>query len=273
MRASNVAFFGPEATFTHQAALKFFPNSRLLPEKSIQDVFRALEDGKAEFGVVPIENSTEGSVNITLDLLSDSKFCIFSETSLKIEHFLLSSEESLEKIKIVYSHPQALAQCRNWLEARLPKAELSEALSTSKAAEIASQSKGSAAISSILAAKKFGLNVLAERIQDNQSNMTKFVVVSKECHAAKAGKTFKTTLLFSVKHKPGALFDVLKALKVYNVNMARIESRPSKQTPWEYVFFVDIEGFSEEPDIRHALKELEGHCHVFRILGSYPVIE
>jgi len=266
----KVAFLGPETTFSHQAVLKIFPNNALLPEKSIQDVFEAVDLGKAGFGVVPVENSTEGSVNVTLDLLAESKLSILKETSIPISHFLLS-KASLEKVKIVFSHPQALAQCRKWLESKLPNAELSETTSTAKAAEISSVTENSAAIASKLAAESFGLQVLAENIQDNSKNLTRFIAIGKNGFA-KSGK-LKTSILFAVQHKPGALFDALKAFKVYDVNLTRIESRPSKKTPWEYLFFVDFEGSALEERIKKALEELKAHCAHFKILGSFEVIE
>lgn len=271
MSNGKTAFLGPEATFSHAAALKFFPKSELLPEKSIQDVFEAVKNSKAGFGVVPVENSTEGSVNVTLDLLADCDLSVIRECSVPISHCLLSKSKSISEIKLVHSHPQALAQCRKWLEKNLPNAELAECSSTARAAEIALQNNGSAAIASRLAAEKFGIGILAEDVQDFSGNITRFLAISKN-PAIPSGKA-KTMILFSTMHKPGALFDVLKSLKVYNVNMTRIESRPSKKTAWEYVFFVDVEGRSTEPGLTHAFEEIKQHCKLFRILGSFEVLE
>lgn len=265
-----IAFLGPEATFSHQAALKLFSNVELLPEKSIQDVFEIVKVGKANFGVVPVENSTEGSVNVTLDLLSEFNLSILKETSISISHYLLS-KTSLKELKIVFSHPQALAQCRKYLEKNLPNVELAETASTAKAAEISAGTQNSAAIASKLAAEKFGLKILAENIQDSSNNLTRFIAVGKNGFS-KGAKT-KTSILFAVSHNPGALFDALKAFKVYDVNLTKIESRPSRKNAWEYNFFVDFEGFVEEEKIKKALKELQEHCEQFRVLGSFEVVE
>ncbi|HIH32795.1 MAG TPA: prephenate dehydratase [Candidatus Diapherotrites archaeon] len=267
---AKVAYLGPEASFSHAAALKLFPNAKIVPEKSFQDIFRIVEEGKAEFGVVPIENSTEGSVNVNLDLLAEGELKIVKETSMKIEHQLVSKAGSLKEVKIVFSHPQGLAQCRQWLQKNLPEVELSESSSTAKAAESVAGIPNSAAISSLLAARKFGLNIIAENIQDNPNNQTRFVVISKK--AAKPSGKVKTSILFSTKHKPGALFDALKALKDFGVNMTKIESRPSKKDAWHYVFFVDFEGSQESENVKKALEELGRHCDSLKILGSFEVI-
>lgn len=264
----RIAFFGPEATFTHEAALKEFGSSLdLVALPSINEVFREVEKGSYDYGVVPVENSSEGAVNNTLDRFLDSSLGIVSEIYLDIRHCLLSNSPKEEIIKI-YSHPQALAQCRGFLQKNYPKADLVEASSTSKAALIASKEKGTAAISSELAGKIYGINLIAKGIQDMSNNTTRFLVIGNSA-PKKSGKD-KCSIMFSVQHKPGALFSALKPFHDNKVNLTKIESRPAKQKQWEYVFFIDFEGFLEDEGVKETLEELERHCTFVKVLGCYP---
>lgn len=263
-----VAFLGPETTFTHMAAIKQFGSSvDFVEKKSIGEVFLDVEKGKCDFGVVPIENSTEGTVSHTLDMFIYSDINIVAEIKLDVKHNLVS-KYPLDEIKKIYSHPQAFAQCRKWLIENLPKAELIEATSTANAAESASLYHSSAAIASKLASEKYGLEILSKGIQDEVNNKTRFLVVG---HAMKK-KTGndKTSIVFSVKHEPGALHKILDILEKHNLNMTKIESRPIKKKLWEYVFYLDFEGYIEDENVKKALEELEQVCSFLKILGCYP---
>lgn len=264
----TVAFLGPETTFTHIAATKAFgASTKYIPERFIGDIFEAVEKHQADLGVVPVENSMEGTVVNTLDLLVDSELSIVSEKYLEVRHNLLS-KYALNEITKIYSHPMAIAQCRKWISSNLPNAEIITVSSTAKAAESASLYISSAAIASKPAGRKYNLNVLASNIHDSRKNFTRFLVVGKNA-PKKTGKD-KTSIAFSVKHKAGALFDSLKPFSKHNLNLTKIESRPAKSKLWEYVFFVDIEGYLEDAKIKKALAELEKHCSFLKILGSYP---
>ena len=264
----RVAFLGPETTFSHIAAIKRFGSStEYMASDSIRDVFREVENGSANFGVVPVENSTEGTVNHTLDVMLHSDLQIVSEIYLDIHHNLLS-KHPLGEIKKVYSIPQALAQCREWLNKNLPGAELIETSSTAKAAETVGVYLNSAAIASRLAAEKFGLKVVAENIEDYSQNVTRFLVIGKS-NAQKAKKN-KTSIVFSVPHKAGALFSALEPIAKNKVNMTKIESRPTRQKQWDYVFFIDIEGHVSDAKTRKTIGELEKRTMFLKILGSYP---
>ncbi|MFH1285163.1 MAG: prephenate dehydratase [Candidatus Micrarchaeota archaeon] len=264
----SVAFLGPQGTFSHICAKKFFGSSvSFLPFVSIEDVFKSVESGIADYGVVPIENSVEGSVNSTLDMLSTSSLRIRGEKKLPVQHNLLAKDGvKLEDIRIILSHPQALAQCRNYLARNLPRAERKETASTAHACELLNST--SAAIASELAARIFKLNILRRRIQDNSDCSTRFVLISKS-DAEPSGKD-KTSLMFSVRHKPGTLFSILRIFSENSINLTKIESRPSKQRPWEYNFFVDFDGHKKDKKCAKALKEVEKHTTFFKILGSYP---
>jgi len=269
-RPLKIAYFGPEFTNTHIASMKKFGSSvKYTTCGTIRDVFSEVEKDRADYGVVPIENSIEGAVNYTLDMFMDSDLKICSEVYMEINHNLLSKEISRTKIKRIYSNPQVFGQCRIWLETNLPSAELVEVSSTSKAAEIASRQKGAACIASILAAKHHGLKVLEDSIQDSSHNVTRFLVIGKT--EVRSTKEDKTSVMFSVKDKSGALHDVLVPFKKYGINMTKIESRPSKMKVWEYYFFVDIEGHHENAKVVKALSELKKACAYLKVLGSYPV--
>ncbi len=265
----RIAYWGPEATFTHLAALQKFGSSvKLIPAKSIAEVFTEVEKERADYGVVPIENSTEGVVNHTLDMFIDSELKICSEVSLEVSHHLLSKGR-LKDIKKVYSNPQALAQCRNWIESNLPKAELIEVSTTSKGAELASQEKGAGAIASELAAQIYGLKIVSRRIEDSASNITRFLVIGKTL-AQSSGRD-KTSVMFSIRDRVGALYAMLKPFKDHGINLTKIESRPSRRKAWDYFFFVDLEGHCEDENVKKSLKELRRDCPQLKILGSYPV--
>jgi len=264
----KVAYLGPPATFTHQAAIKSFgKGADLIPMRSINQVFAEVEKKQADFGVVPIENSTEGVVSHTLDMFLNSDLKICSEIILEISHHLLSKGE-LKKITKVYSHPQALAQCQNWLEENLPKVKLIEVESTARAAQKAAKETDSAAIASDIAASLYRLRMLASHIEDRANNYTRFFVIGRH-YAEKCGND-KTSVLFSIKDRIGALYDMLSPFRKYRINLTKIESRPTKKRPWEYVFFVDFVGHKDDEPVKKALSELEEKCLFLRILGSYP---
>ena len=267
-KSIKIAYLGPPATFTHLAALKKFGSSlNYYPCNSITEIFTEVERDRADYGVVPIENSIEGAINHTLDMFIDSDLVICSEISLEISHNLMG-RCPITKIRRVYPTPQVFGQCRMWLESNLPSVELTEVSSTTKAAEIAAEQKNSAAIASSLAAKCYGLNILAESIEDSSHNITRFLVIGKVQSAAT--KKDKTSIMFSVKDAPGALHDVLVPFKKNGINMTKIESRPSKKKAWEYYFFVDLEGHAGSPKVKKALMQLGAQTDVFKILGSYP---
>jgi len=264
-----VAYLGPPATFTHIAALKKFGSSvSYLPVNSITEVFTEVERGRADYGVVPIENSIEGAVNHTLDMFMESELKICSEISLEVSHNILANC-TMKQIKKVYSNPQVFGQCRIWLEANLPKAELVEVSSTTKAAELAVKEKNTAAIASSLASECYGLNILARSIEDSAHNVTRFLVIG--IAEGKPTKRDKTSIMFSVKDRVGALHDMLVPFKKNRINLTKIESRPSKKKAWEYYFFVDMAGHYKDKNVKRALGELEGRCTYLKILGSYPM--
>jgi chorismate mutase/prephenate dehydratase len=264
-----VAYLGPPATFTHQAAvLRFGSSATLVPARGIVEVFDEVERGRAEFGVVPVENSTEGSVNLTLDRLIDSDLLITGELLLDISHHLLGRARQLEAVRTVCSHPQALAQCRQWLTAHLPEVRLEEVSSTALAAERAVNDPAAAAVASELAGRLYNLPVLRSRIEDNPLNSTRFLVVGRRAMPP-TGKD-KTSILCSLKHEVGALATFLDPFARHGLNLTKIESRPTKLRPWEYVFFVDFEGHLETPPVQAALAEVRERCLFLKLLGSYP---
>jgi chorismate mutase/prephenate dehydratase len=267
----RIAYLGPPATFTHIAAMhKFGSQVQYLDCKSISDVFIEVEKANADYGVVPIENSIEGAVNHTLDMFIDSDLKVCSEVSLEIEHNLLANCRK-HQIKKVYSNPQVFGQCRIWLESNLPRVELAEVSSTTRAAEIASREKFSAAIASDLAARSYGLKILASSIEDSPHNVTRFLIIGKTI-VRPTGKD-RTSIMFSIKDRVGALHDMLVPFKKYKINLTKIESRPSKRKPWEYYFFVDLVGHSQDRKIKLAIEELERSCSYFKLLGSYPIAD
>lgn len=264
-----VAYLGPELTFTNQAALKKFGASLdYAPCDSISEVFAEVEKENADYGVVPIENSTEGAVNHTLDMFVDSDLVICSEVYLDIRQNLLAVSPEAASIKRVYSHPSVFGQCRIWLEKNLPGAKLHEVASTAKAAEEASARPNSACIASELAAKKYGLKIVARSIQDSAVNITRFLVIGR--HTSGVSVKDKTSIVFSVQDTPGILHELLGAFRKRNINLTKIESRPSKKTLWKYYFFVDMEGHMTTPGVKAALEEIEKKASFVKVLGSYP---
>ena len=265
----TIGYLGPEGTFTQAAALKHFGHSvRTETLPAIDVVFRAVEAGECNYGVVPIENSTEGVVNHTLDMFLRSPLHICGEVSLRIELHLLSRETDLGAVHKVYAHQQALAQSREWLDANLPRAERIAVSSNGEAARRVGQEAGAAAIAGEAAADLYGLSRLASRIEDEPGNTTRFLVIGKQT-VGRSGQD-KTSLLISVKNQPGALYQMLEPMARHGLSMTRIESRPSRRGIWDYVFFVDIEGHIEDAPVAAALKELEQHANLFKVLGSYP---
>lgn len=267
-----VAYLGPEATFTHLAAIsKFGANVRYIPCGSITEVFAEVEKKRADHGVVPIENSSEGAVNHTLDRFVDSELKICSEIIFEVSHSLISTAKSLKDIRRVYSNPQAFGQCRLWLETRLPRAELIDTPSTTAAAQQAAREDGASAIASRLAAKVYGLNVLAEGIEDAANNQTRFLVIGRQ-FSKRTGRD-KTSVMISIKDRVGALYDILRPVQRARINLTMIESRPSKKKAWDYYFFVDLEGHVDDSKVRRTLGEIEASVRFLKVLGSYPVYQ
>ena len=265
----KVAYLGPRATFTHLACIrKFGSSAQYIPQTSIKDVFDEVERGRADFGVVPIENSTEGVVNHTLDMFIDSNLQIYGEVLQEVSHHLLSKSDSLKAVKKIYSHPHALAQCRHWLETNMPEVPLAEVHSTARAAEICTEDPSAAAIASELAAQIYALKVLKPRIEDNINNYTRFLILSSKT-PERTGKD-KTSVMLSVKDKVGALYDLLRPFASHGTNLTKIESRPSRRKAWEYIFFIDLEGHIEEDRVKRALAEIKSRCLFLKVLGSYP---
>ncbi len=266
----GVAFLGPLGTFSESAATKHFGHAaRLAPQTSIDDVFREVESGHAHYAVVPVENSTEGAVGRTMDLLLQSSLRICGEVVLRIHQNLLTNEADLAKVTKVYSHAQSLAQCHEWLNRMLPKAQRISVGSNAQAAQLASQEAGSAAIAGEAAATRYNLPKLVENIEDEPNNTTRFLVLGK--HDAGPSGRDKTSLIMSAPNRTGALHELLLPLSTAGVSMCRLESRPARNALWEYVFYVDIEGHRDEPAVKAALEKLGGAAAYIKILGSYPV--
>ena len=267
----KVAFLGPEGTFTQTAVLKHFGHSvRALPLTSIDEVFHEVESAQADFGVVPIENSTEGTVNHTLDRFLNSPLKICGEIELRIHQFMMGRMRSLEQVRRICSHAQSLAQCRGWLDEHLPSIERIAVASNAEAARRARDEKGTAAIAGQTAAEVYGLEVLAAEIEDRPDNTTRFFVIGRKLFSASG--VDRTTLLFSAgkTDSPGALHRLLTPLAEAAISMTRIESRPSHKRKWDYVFFIDIEGHVDDPKVETALAQLRKQASLYRVLGSYP---
>jgi chorismate mutase/prephenate dehydratase len=267
----RVAYLGPVATFTHLASIKKFGSSvKYVPVNSITEVFAEVQKGRAEYGVVPIENSIEGAVSHTMDMFIDSDLKICSEISLEISHNLMGRHvRGSPRVLKIYSNPQVFGQCRIWLEANLPKAELIEVSSTAKAAELAKKEPNSACIASKLAADCYGLEIYDKSIEDYSHNMTRFLVIGRT--EPNPTKRDKTSIVFSLKDRVGALHDILVPFKKNRINMTKIESRPSKKKAWDYYFYVDFLGHHRDANVARALHELEKNTKFMKILGSYPV--
>ena len=265
----TVAYLGPAGTFTQSAALKHFGHSiKTEAMSAIDEVFREVEAGSCNYGVVPIENSTEGVITHTLDMFLQSPLRICGEVTLRIHHHLLSRAVSLAEIKRIYSHQQSLAQCREWLDANLPGVERIAVSSNAEAAKLATEETGAAAIAGQTAAELYKLNILSPNIEDQPENTTRFLVIGSQ--DVPASGQDKTSLLVSTKNQAGSLYRLLKPLAESGVSMTRIESRPSHCTNWEYVFFLDIKGHKDEDKVHHALEALKQEADLFKILGSYP---
>lgn len=271
----SIAFLGPLGTYTEEAALKQFGQGRnAIVCGTIDEVFRTLEADQADYAVVPVENSTEGAVGLTLDLLLSSSLKICGEVTLPIHHCLLSKQTDINQISHVFSHGQSLSQCHEWLNRTLPAAQREAVTSNAYAAQmihdlVSTDGTFAAAIASKRAAELFGLNILAENIEDDPKNTTRFLVLGK--HDVAASGQDKTSLALSTKNKPGAMVDLLEPLSRHGVSMTKLESRPSKQGLWDYVFFIDIEGHQTDDKVKAALIELKQRASVIKVLGSYPV--
>jgi len=270
-----VAYLGPEATNTHQAAIKKFGASvDYNGMATIGDIFTAVEKGEADYGVIPIENSTEGSVRDALDQFVDSDLKVVAQIYLEIIHALISTSP-LEKIEKVYSKDQALAQCRMWLQRHLPHAQVIDSASTSSAVQIAKKTPGTAAVASPIAAEYYGVPVVAANIQDKPDNTTRFFVVGKQASGSAGGGRDMTSFLVSLGDDaaahPGALLKMLLPLAKRGINLSKIESRPSKKRPWDYFFFIDVTGHYDDPGMHEAVKQLRRFCPLVKWLGSYPV--
>lgn len=265
---TKVSFLGPWATFSHQAAINNFGSSGyFIPASTPLEVLSEVESGRADFGVVPVENSNEGSVNVTLDMLVETELKICAEISLKIEQCFLVKDPKAEILRI-YSHTHALAQCRSWITKHYPDAELIPVSSTAEAAKKVSKEDFSAAIASEVAAKIYDLYILQKGIQDTRENFTRFFVIGK-VSTEPSGRD-KTSLVFIVKDKVGALYEALEIFEKNNVNLTKIESRPTKKKVWEYMFFVDFKGHVKDQNIVKAIKSLESKSVFVKSLGSYP---
>ena len=270
-RPLKIAYLGPEATFTHLASLSKFGSSvEYVPCVSISEVFSEVEKKRADYGVVPIENSTEGAVTHTFDMFIDSDLKICSEIVSEISHTLMSNS-TMNNIRRIYSKVEVFGQCRMWLEAHLPRVELVETASTTFAAKRAAQEDGAAAIASNLAATLYNLRALAEGIEDSSHNRTRFLVISRQI--PRPSGQDKTSLLVSIKDRVGALYSLLEPIRSHQLNMTKIESRPSKKKAWDYYFFIDIEGHMENPKVKETISEIEEHVRFLKILGSYPSVK
>lgn len=265
----KVAYLGPEATFTQEAARRSFGRSvQLEPEPTVAEVFAKVESGEAQHGVVPVENSMEGTVSHTFDELMSSPLKICGEVYLPVSQNLLAKGSSLEGIHTVRSHPMALSQAATWLRREMPWARIEEVESTGEAARRAAEEPGTAAVGSLLAGEYHGLAVLARNIQDSRSNATRFIVIGRNW-AGRTGRD-KATVVFAFKDRPGGLIDALGVFSEEGINLTRIESRPSRQRPWTYVFFADLQGHPEDEAVSRALSALEERCTYVGLIGAYP---
>lgn len=265
----KVAFLGPEGTYTHAAAIKHFGSLiESEPVASIEEVFRLVEAGGANFGVVPVENSSEGVINHTLDLFMKSTLTISGEVELRIRHNLMTPEKSTVSIERVYAHQQTLAQCRIWLDANLPNAERIAVRSNAEAVILASRHARSAAIAGTMAAELYSIPVMYADIEDEPNNTTRFVVIGK--YQSPPSGDDRTSLLVFAHNKPGSLYSLLAPLAKRDISMSNIESRPSRRGVWEYVFFIDIDGHRDEANVADAIREIEQASAMVTVLGSYP---
>jgi len=264
----GVCYLGPPGTFTHMAArMKFGGSVRYIPVEDIEGIFVETSRGHTDYGVVPVENSTDGTVTDTLDMFTKYDVSICAEITLCVHHNLLARCRR-EEVRRIYSRPQVFGQCRNWLASNMPKVERVEVTSTTRAAQLAREEKYSAAIASAEAAELYGLEIICPSIEDSPGNVTRFLVIGK--HFGKATGRDKTSIIFSIKDRVGALYDMLQPFKRNRINLTRIESRPSRKRAWDYYFFVDFLGHAEDPPVKRALRELEDRCTYLKVLGSFP---
>ena len=265
----SIAYLGPQGTFSQAAARKAFGSAPTFePQGSIDDVFRAVEAGRAHYGVVPVENSTEGAVGRTLDMLLDAGLQICGEVNLRVHQNLLSLAAAPAEVSKIYSHAQSLAQCHGWISAHLPQAERVPVASNAEAARLASLDSTTAAIAGLEAGKLYGLNALAANIEDEPNNTTRFVMVGH--HDAGPSGRDKTSLVCATPNRPGAMHGLLEPLSAHHVSMTKFESRPARSGLWEYVFYIDIEGHRSDPQVAAALAELAARASFLKVLGSYP---
>ncbi len=265
----QVAFVGPEATFTHVATkARFGMSARLEARRSIAEVFSDVEHGRCDYGVVPIENSTEGVVNHTLDSFMQSDLTICAEVLLRVSHHLLNRTGHIGGITKVYSHPQALAQCRDWLNNNLPGVPLVDVSSTARAAQLAAEDISAAAVASDLAASMYDLQVATSNLEDLRGNLTRFLVIGPD-HPEPTGND-RTSVMFALKDEPGILYRALQHFADERLNLSRIESRPSRRRAWDYLFFIDLDGHMEDEPVSAAMEGLSTTCDFMKVLGSYP---
>jgi chorismate mutase / prephenate dehydratase len=270
-KAVAIAYLGPEATWTHQAAReKFGASVQYIPQSNIGEVFEAVSRRAADYGVVPVENSTEGAVVHTLDMFMDFDLQVCAQLLLKIENHLLGRGPR-EGITRLYSHPQVFGQCREWLRREMPGVEKLEVSSTTRAAELASQEPGTAALAGRMAAEVYSLPILARAVQDRPDNTTRFLIIGHQS-CPRTGHD-RTSLMFGLRDQPGALFAALRPFDELKISLTKIQSRPSRRKAWEYFFFVDMEGHHEDEQLVAAVAQLRLHCGVVKILGSYPAVE
>ncbi len=268
-RPIKVAYLGPRATFTHQAGMQQFGYAaQYVPTESIRDIFREVERGRADFGVVPIENSTEGVVNYTLDMFIDSDLKIYAEIMLEVSQNLMNKSGRIEDIEKIYTHPQVPGQFRQWLEKNLSGIAIMDSPSTARAAEMAVDDPTIGAIASEMASMLYGLQIVARRIEDNQNNFTRFLVIALKS-PGKTGRD-KTSIMFSIKDRVGALYNMLAPFAKKGINLNRLDARPSGRKVWDYVFFLDMEGHIEDENVEAAIEELRIDCMFLKVLGSYP---
>ena len=268
----SAGYLGPEGTFSHEAALHQFGRSaNLLAQESLREVFQGVDRGRFTYGVVPVENSSQGGVRETLDLFLEYDLKVCQEISLRISHNLVGKIEKLNEIKKVYSHPQVLSQCLRWLRTNLPGVPLLEASSSAAAARTAAREKGSAAVTSEVAAEMNDLNIIVRGIEDAEQNITRFLVLS-QTQGPRTGRD-KTSIMLAVEDKPGALFHLLEPFTLSNLNLSKIESRPMKHEAWKYVFFIDVEGHIEDGPVLRTVEAARNWCQWLKVLGSYPRVD
>ncbi len=268
-RPLKVAYLGPRATFTHMAGMQQFGlAAQYVAVESIKDVFTEVERGRADYGVVPIENSTSGAVIYSHDMFIDSDLKIAAEIVLEVSHHLLNKSGKLEDINKIYTIAPAAAQCRQWLEKNLPGVPVQDAPSTARAAEMASDDPSAGAIASEMAAVLYGLQIAGRKIEDNTNNITRFLVIAQKS-PGKTGRD-KTSIMFSIKDKVGALYSMLAPFAESNINLNRLDARPSGRKVWDYVFFLDMEGHIEDEVVATAIERLRQNCMFLKVLGSYP---